>query len=337
MAQPAMTTSFTIITGFLGAGKTTLLNEMLCASHGRRMAVIINEFGAVNIDSQLIARRMGDGMLELTNGCVCCTVRDDLRTGLHALMDSRSRGELAFENIVMETTGLAKVGPIIQTLATKSLAAAIHLGGVVTVVDASNILMQLDRFHEPAEQIGHADLLLLNKTDLVNDEAVARLQARLAAINGMAKIRIRQGAQDAAAVIFDLPAARRSVADVLAFGTKPANGRHHAPLDLVQSFFVELAAPLDQGQVQDWFSYVIMRHTERLLRYKGILNFDGLEKRVILQGVHGVLEIRADREWLAGEARTTTVVFIGKDLPEQEFREGLARCIAPRDPVAQIV
>ncbi|PPC79572.1 MAG: cobalamin biosynthesis protein CobW [Hyphomicrobium sp.] len=337
MAQPAMTTSFTIITGFLGAGKTTLLNEMLCGSHGRRMAVIINEFGAVNIDSQLIARRVGDGILELTNGCVCCTVRDDLRTGLQALLDSRDRGELAFEHIVMETTGLAKVGPIIQTLSIKTLKSAIHLGGVVTVVDASNILVQLNRFHEAGEQIGHADLLLLNKIDLVDEEAIARLQMRLTAINGMAKILIRQGTSDTMAEIFDLPVARRSDAEVIAFETSTGNVQRHAHLDQVRSFVVQLSAPLDQGQVQDWFSYLIMRHTERLLRYKGILNFEGIEKRVVLQGVHGLLEIRADRDWLPAETRMTTVVFIGKDLPEQDFREGLTRCIATRDPAAQFI
>jgi G3E family GTPase len=336
MTQSA-TTPFTIITGFLGAGKTTLLNHVLCGDHGRRLAVIVNEFGAVNIDRQLIARHAGDGVVELTNGCVCCTVREDLRTGIHALLDSRRRGELGFDHIVMETTGLAKVGPIIQTLSSKSLKDAIHLGGVVTVVDASNILTQLDDFDEAGEQIGMADLLLLNKTDLVDEAALSRLTARLSAINGMAQIKRCQRSSVDVANVLKLPALRSTDASVFSFDVQSAPGRPHASLDQVRSFVVQLSEPLDQGQVQDWFSYVIMRHTERLLRYKGILNIHGLKSRVILQGVHSLIEVSTDRDWGAGEARKTTLVFIGKDLPEKDIREGLRGCFAVEQPAAQVI
>ncbi len=337
MTQSAKTTPFTIITGFLGAGKTTLLNHLLRGDHGCRLAVIVNEFGAVNIDSQLIARHIADGMLELTNGCVCCTVREDLRRGLHDLLEARRNGDLVFEHIVMETTGLAKVGPIIQTLSSKTLNEAIHLGGVVTVIDASNILTQLDDFQEAAEQIGMADLLLLNKTDLADEAALSSLTARLSAINGMAQIKRCQRSSVDVANVLKLPAVRSTDASVFSFNVQSAPGRPHASLDQVRSFVVQLSEPLDQGQVQDWFSYVIMRHTERLLRYKGILNIHGLKSRVVLQGVHSLLEVSADREWRAGEARKTTVVFIGKDLPEKDIRDGLGRCIAVEQQDAQAI
>ena len=337
MTQSAKTTPFTIITGFLGAGKTTLLNHVLCGDHGCRLAVIVNEFGAVNIDSQLIARHVGDGMLELTNGCVCCTVREDLRTGVQDLLKARSNGKLVFEHIVMETTGLAKVGPIIQTLSSKTLKEVIHLGGVVTVVDTANILTQLENFDEAAEQIGMADLLLLNKTDLADEAALTGLTTRLSAINGMAQIiRCRRASIDVANVL-NLAAVRSTDASVTSFDTLSAPGPPHASLDQVCSFVVQLSEPLDQGQVQDWFSYVIMRHTERLLRYKGILNIEGLKSRVVLQGVHGQIEVSADRDWLPGEARKTTVVFIGKDLPEKNIREGLRGCIAVEQSAAQVI
>jgi G3E family GTPase len=335
MTQSAATTPFTIITGFLGAGKTTLLNHVLNVEHGHRLAVIVNEFGAVNIDSQLIAKRIGDGLVELTNGCVCCTVREDLRTGIHALLDSRRSGELGFDHIVMETTGLAKVGPIIQTLSSKSLKETVHLGGVVTVIDASNILTQLDDFAEAAEQIGMADLLLLNKTDLVDEVTLTSLTARLSAINGMAQIKRCQRSSVDVGSVLSLPAVRSADASVLALNAQSAPGRPHASLDQVRSFVVQLTEPLDQGQVQDWFSYVIMRHTERLLRYKGILNIHGLKSRVVLQGVHSLIEVSADRDWLPGEVRKTTVVFIGKDLPEEDIRDGFRRCIAVEHPAAQ--
>ncbi len=332
MAQSATTTPFTIITGFLGAGKTTLLNQVLTGNHGYRLAVIVNEFGEVNIDSQLLARRAGDGLVELTNGCVCCTVREDLRTGLHDLLKARSTGEFGFDHIVMETTGLAKVGPIVQTLSSKALKDSIHLGGVVTVVDASNILSQLDNFHEPAEQIGMADLLLLNKSDLVDEEALTGLTARLSAINGMAQIKRCQRSSVDVGCVLNLPAVRSTDASVLALGAQNATSSPHASLDQVRSFVVQLTEPLDQGQVQDWFSYVIMRHTERLLRYKGILNIHGLKSRVVLQGIHGQIEVSTDRDWLPGEVRKTTVVFIGNDLPENDIRDGLRRCTVVEQP-----
>ena len=235
----------------------------------------------------------------------------------------------------METTGLAKVGPIIQTLSSKSFKDAIHLGGVVTVIDASNILTQLDDFDEAGEQIGMADLLLLNKTDLVDEAALSNLTARLSAINGMAQIKRCQRASVDVANILSLLATQSTDASVFAVDIQTAPSHPHASLEQVRSFVVQLSDPLDQGQVQDWFSYVIMRHTERLLRYKGILNIHGLKSRVILQGVHSLIEVSTDRDWGAGETRKTTVVFIGKDLPEKDIRDGLRQCIVVEQPAAQ--
>lgn len=345
MAQSAKTTPFTIVSGFLGAGKTSLLNHLLSGAHGYRLAVIVNEFGEVNIDSQLLATRTGDGVIELTNGCVCCTVREDLRSGLHDLLHRRCNGELGFEHIVMETTGLAKVGPILHTIATKTLKESLHLGGVVTVIDASNIVTQLEGFHEAEEQIGMADLLLLNKTDLVDEVALSVLTSRLSAINGMAQIKPCRHSRVDVSNVLSLPAARSTDASILDPDAQnehdlthvfpDGRGHSHASLEHVRCFVVQLSEPLDHGRVQDWFSYVIMRHTERLLRYKGILNIQGLESRVVLQGVHSLIEVSADRDWLPGEARRTSVVFIGRNLPEQEIREGLGRCVAAEQPTAQ--
>lgn len=337
MVQSTETTPFTIITGFLGAGKTSLLNHLLSGDHGRRVAVIVNDFGEVNIDGQLLARRSGDGVVELTNGCVCCTVEDDLRRGLRALLDARQNDELEFEHIVMETTGLAKVGPIIQTLSSKTLRENIRVGGVVTVVDALNFRAQLDAFHEVEEQVGMADLLLLNKTDLVDEASLPSLTARLSAINGMAQIKAcRRGRADVADVL-SLPATRNTVGVVPDLEPPDEHGHSHASLDHVRSFAVQLSEPLDHGRVQDWFSYLIMRHAERLLRYKGLLNIQGMDSRVVLQGVHGQIEITSDRAWRLEEARTTVVVFIGRNLPEQEIREGLRQCIAATSVVATSV
>ena len=328
---------FTVITGSLGAGKTSLLNHLLTGGHGRRLAVIVNDFGEINIDSQLIARSGNDYVLELTNGCVCCTVQEDLLRGLHDLLEARLSGRFDFDHLVMETTGLAKVGPIVQTVSAKTFRETVRISGIVTVVDAFHVLAQIDTFQEAGEQIGHADLVLLNKTDLVDDAKLSALTARLSAMNGLAEIKPCLRAKvDAAEALF--PAAHRedAVSVNLNFPEGPGASatllneydHSHTSFDEIRSFSIRLSEPLDHGRVQDWFSYLIMRYSERLLRYKGILHIEGLAPRIVVQGVHSLIEITSGREWRQDENRQTVVVFIGRNLPERQIRDGLAQCVA---------
>ena len=333
-------TPFTIITGFLGAGKTTLLSRLLAADHGHKLAVIINEFGEVNIDRHLIADQLGDGLLEMNNGCVCCTVQEDLLDGLQKLLGQKREGLLEFDHIVMETTGLAKAGPIIQTLKARELDKELVLGGVITVVDAFHAPAQLKEFDEVQEQIGMADLILLNKIDLVDDDVRAQLTDRLLAMNKGARLTpCRQADVDISDVLGlhstlatdrDIPI----IPDAAAHDHDHGQEHHHEHdhehnhLDRVGSFVVRLTEPLDHGRTLDWFSYLIMRYTEQLLRYKGILNIKGRSTRLVLQGVHALIETEDDRQWSDGEQRKTEIVFIGIDLPENEIRQGFEDCIA---------
>ena len=330
MAVSAQTTPFTIITGFLGAGKTTLLNHLLSANHGQRLAVIVNEFGAVNIDGQLIARQLGDGLVEMSNGCVCCTVQQDLMIGLQQLLDQRRDGSLGFDHIVLETTGLARAGPIVQTIASAGLKSELHLNGVVTVVDTFHAPAQLDKFDEAQEQIGMADLVLLNKTDLVEADVVRELAARISKINAIASItRCQQAHVDASDLLCKRPLSGNNVNHSSVLSSHVHDLEHgHSHADHVQTFAIHLSEPLDHGRVQDWLSYLIMRYTEQMLRYKGILNIAGRSSRVVVQGIHAAIEVDTDRDWSPDEIRKTELVFIGKNLPEQEIRQGLQNCVA---------
>jgi len=334
MPRSAQTTPFTIITGFLGAGKTTLLNHLLSTEHGQKLAIIVNEFGDVNIDSQLIARSLSDGMLEMTNGCVCCTVQQDLMDGLRQLLDQRREGHLGFEHIILETTGMAKTGPIVQTIASRDLKPELHLNAVVTVVDAVHAPTQLGEFDEAQEQVGMADIILLNKTDLVTEDAVHALSTRLCKINALADLKhIQQGHVNVAELLWD-----RAVAESPDIGQRTVPAVHHdhththaddhSHADNVQTFSVKLTEALDHGRVQDWLSFLIMRYTEQLLRYKGILNIAERQSRVVVQGVHAVVDVTSDRDWAEDEKRGTEMVFIGKNLPEHDIRRGLESCVA---------
>jgi len=332
MSGPEQTTPFTIITGFLGAGKTTLLNQLLSTEHGHRLAIIVNEFGAVNIDSQLISRSFSDGMLEMSNGCVCCTVQQDLKDGLRHLLDQREAGRLGFDHIILETTGMAKTGPIVQTIASRDLKSDVHLHTVITVVDALHASAQLDEFEEVQEQIGMADIILLNKTDLVAEDSLGELSARLIKMNAIAHIEhCKHGQVDVAEVLRE-----RSTTKNIEAGPSIPDPNHdphdhdheHSHTDTVQTFSVHMSEPLDHGRVQDWLSYLIMRYTEQLLRYKGVLNIAGRGSRVVVQGIHAVVNVTTDRDWGQDEKRKTELVFIGKNLPEHDIRTDLSRCVA---------
>jgi G3E family GTPase len=319
---------FTIITGFLGAGKTTLLTHLLTAKHDRRIAVIMNEFGEISIDSALVEDIVDEGILEMKNGCVCCEIREDLESGITQLLEKRSAGVVDFDHIVMETTGLARPGPIAQLLGEGPLKELIQLDGIITVVDAYHALGQLEEHQEPQDQIGVADLIILNKCDLVDSGKLAHLQNLLSSMNTQASILTVQDCCVAPGPLLELRAHSLDSLGKVAT-TNPLQHDHedHSHLDGVTSFSIELTEPLDHDLLMDWFSFFIIGYSDRLLRYKGILNFQNREERVVFQGIHSLFDAYSDRIWRTDEARSTRIVFIGRDLPVDEIRQGIQGCV----------
>jgi G3E family GTPase len=316
------------VTGFLGAGKSTLLNRLLVSDLGSRLALVINEFGAIDIDSRLVVDGAAPGIVQLSNGCVCCTVRGDLVAGLAGLIEQRDGGALAFDRIVMETTGLADPGPVARALAsTAALRPRVALDRIVTVADARHCEDQLDRFEEAQRQIGLADLILLNKVDLVSIADRDRAMRRLRAMNAMAALEPTvQAAIDPLRVLADATSSEHAgggptglVASRLDHHDDDHAGHRH---DRVTSVALTIERPLDLDRLQGFMSFLIMRYAERLLRYKGILSVRDRDERFVLQGLHDLAETRADRPWRAGEIRRSEVVFIGIDLPADEISRG---------------
>jgi G3E family GTPase len=316
---------FTIVTGFLGAGKSTLLNRLLVGDVGRRLALIINELGEIDIDSRLVVDGAASDIVQLTNGCVCCTVRGDLVAGLAGLLRRRDAKEIAFEHIVMETTGLADPGPVVRALvSTPGLRERIALDRIVTVVDARHCDAQLDRFEEAQLQVGLADLILLNKVDLVSPRDRERTIRRLRTMNAAAALEPTvQAAIDARRILAGATPAENASAGKAGSDRDEGDhaGHHH---DRVTSVALTIERPLDLDRLQGFLSFLIMRYAERLLRYKGILSVRDRGERFVMQGLHDLAELRPDRPWRADEVRRSDIVFIGIDLPEDEIREGLA-------------
>ena len=327
---------FTIITGFLGAGKTTLLKRLLTAEHGHRLAVIMNEFGEISIDSDLVQDFVDDGILEMKNGCVCCEIREDLVTGITRLLEKRRAGTVDFDHVVMETTGLANPGPIAQTLGEGVLKELVQLDGVVTVVDAYHAPVQMDEYQEIQDQVGVADVIVLNKSDLVDSDNLATLQIRLAGMNTQADIHIVEDCNVAPGPLLQLSEHSLDKLDKTSHArtsNSPVDNLHHdhenhVHLEGVHSISIEVPEPLEHDCLMDWFTFLIIGYSDRLLRYKGILNFKDRDERIVFQGIHSLFEARSDREWRADEERSTRIVFIGRDLPEDEIREGIQGCIA---------
>lgn len=330
--------NFTLVTGYLGAGKTSLLRHLLTEHHGYELAFIINEFGEIGIDGALVLEDNAGRMLEMNNGCVCCEVRDDLITAINDLFARREDGTIHFNHIIMETTGLARPGPIVETLRSPVLKQLISLNGIITVVDVFHIASQLDDSPEVQEQIGAADLIMLNKADLVETKQLHLLEKRISAMNAQAKLLTTRECKINANDVFDVAKASFALFDDASFTVlakkTPSNSimigdadrnRH---LDNISSLSIEIKQPLQQELLLDWFSFFIMRYEERLLRFKGILNFKDHDQRVLFQGVHSLFDTTRDREWKEGEKRVTRIVFIGRDLPEDEIRSGINACIA---------
>jgi len=310
----------TVLTGFLGAGKTTLLNSILSQDHGYKCAVIINEFGAISIDHQLVIG-IDEEILELNNGCICCRVRGDLVKSLGDLLNRQKR----FDYVLIETTGLADPGPVIGTFTTTELAERLRLDSVVTVADAKHLEKEMNEAPEAKAQIGFADVILLNKTDLASAADLDRIEARIRKMNPLAKIRRTERAQFPVAELLDIKAHALQSALRL-----PEYHQHdHAHHDEhVRSFYIVDDRPLDLRKLESWLSEVIQTMGPQIYRAKGILHIGGQPKRVVFQGVQMLFDAAPDRFWNPGEKRQNQLVFIGKDLDEAAIRAGFANCIA---------
>jgi len=312
----------TVLTGFLGAGKTTLLNHILTAQHGRKYAVVINEFGELGVDNDLVVDA-DEEVFEMNNGCICCTVRGDLIRILGGLMKRRGR----LDGIIVETTGLADPAPVAQTFfVDDEVRARTRLDAVVTVADALNLPARLADSAEAQNQIAFADVIVLNKTDLVDAAGLDAVEARIRQINKLARIhRTQRGQVDLAAVLdqggFDLARALELAPDFL------ESDEHHHEAD-VQSLSFSLDEPLDASRFQSWIGSVLQEQGPDILRAKGILDYAGEDRRFAFQAVHMMADGDFVAPWKPGEARHSRLVFIGRNLNRPRLRRGFESCRA---------
>jgi G3E family GTPase len=333
----------TVLTGYLGAGKTTLLNRILTEPHGKRYAVIVNEFGEVGIDNELVVGA-DEEIFEMNNGCICCTVRGDLIRILEGLM--RHKGK--FDAIIVETTGLADPAPVAQTFfVDQDVQDAARLDAVVTVADAKWLAQRLKDAPEAKNQIAFADVIILNKTDLVTKEELAEVRARIRAINPYARIHETVKANVPLDAVlgknaFDLDRILEIEPAFLDDGEHDhdhdhdhGEGHHHHHGGLkhfhdehMKSLALESPGDVDPQKFLPWINDLTQKHGPAILRSKGILSFPGEPKRFVYQGVHMILDGDLQRDWKPGEKRTSKIVFIGRDLPEQEIRDGFMACKA---------
>ena len=320
MARPQI--PVTVLTGYLGAGKTTLLNRLLTEEHGRRYAVIVNEFGEIGIDNELVVDA-DEEVFEMNNGCICCTVRGDLIRIIGNLVKRKGR----FDAILIETTGLADPAPVAQTFfVDEEVRAVARLDSIVTVVDAKNIVARLDDSHEAAEQVAFADVLLLNKADLVPADELSALEARLRAINPTAVIhRTKRCAIPPAEILdrraFDLDRILAIEPDFLGEDT-------HVHDDAVTSVALRETQPIDADRFNGWIGTLLREKGMSILRSKGILDIKGSPNRLVFQAVHMLMEGDDGKAWGRGEARDSKLVFIGRDLDAAGLKAELAACVA---------
>ena len=320
-------TPVTILTGFLGSGKTTLLNRILKEQHGHRIAVIENEFGEAGIDNELLVQERDEQIVEMNNGCICCTVRGDLVRILGELHAKKQAGELHFDRVIIETTGLADPAPVAQTFfVDDDIGQQYLLYAIVTMVDAKHAPQQLDEHHEAQEQVGFADRILITKTDVVQPYDVAQLRQRLVQMNPRAKI---GESSHGHATINDLLDMRGfNLNAILEIEPDFLTDVDHEHDDEVTSFVFREDRPLDLERVEDFMSGVIQVYGTQLMRYKGVLHIKGMQQRVVLQGVHMLMGSDAGSVWKAGEKRESKMVFIGRDMPKELLLDGLAQCVA---------
>src|SRR5881394_2359890 len=327
----------TVLTGFLGAGKTTLLSHLLSQNHGYHCAIIINEFGEVSIDHQLIVGA-DEEILELKNGCLCCRVRKDLIQSLGDLFKKQKR----FDYVLVETTGLAHPGPVAQTFFLPELTPLLRLDGIVTVADARHLEDELTQTPEAGAQIAFADVILLNKTDLVLSADLARVEGRIRSMNPLARIHRTQRAQiDVGRILdikardliasFELPVAGEQDESELGEHEHEHEGQgqsehSHYHDEKVRSFSIVEDRPLDLKRTEAWISELLGSVGANIYRCKGILFVQGQPKRVVFQGVQMMFDATPERFWEPDEKRQSQMVFIGKELDEAKIRAGFESC-----------
>jgi G3E family GTPase len=317
----------TILTGFLGAGKTTLLNRILQEQHGHRIAVIENEFGEAGIDNEILLQNADEQIVEMNNGCICCTVRGDLVRILGELKDKRESGSLAFDRVIIETTGMADPGPVAQTFfMDDSVGEYYLLDSILTLVDAKHAPETLDQFREAQEQVGFADRILLSKTDLVDEGSVESLRQRLVRMNPRAPISKVHFGQTPIAEILDIRGFNLNA--MLEVDPDFLVESEHEHDEHVSSFVYRSTRPFDGVKLEEFLGSIIQVYGTDLLRYKGVLSLKGNANRVVFQGVHMLMGGDMGKAWGKDEKRESVMVFIGRDLPQDIIIQGLEQCLA---------
>ncbi len=342
----------TILTGFLGSGKTTLLKRVLSEAHGQKIAIIENEFGEENIDNDILVTDSKEQIIQMSNGCICCTIREDLREALQLLASKKRRGELEFDRVVIETTGVADPGPVAQTFfMDDEIAESYLLDSILTLVDAKHANQQLDDRQEARRQVGFADQIFISKTDLVTASETADLMHRLTHMNPRAPQKAVHFGEVALSEVFDLRGFNLNTKldidpDFLKEDQHEhehhghdhapgeacnhpshSQGHHHVHDDDVKSFVFRSERAFDPAKLEDFLGAVVNVYGPRMLRYKGVLYMQGTERKVIFQGVHQLMGSDLGPAWAPEEKRMSKMVFIGIDLPQDIFLQGMEKSL----------
>jgi G3E family GTPase len=348
----------TILTGFLGSGKTTLLKRVLTEAHGQKIAVIENEFGEENIDNEILVNDTQENIIQMNNGCICCSIREDLRETLQLLAAKKRKGLLDFDRVVIETTGLADPGPVAQTFfMDEEIAEQYLLDSILTLVDAKHAATQLNDRQEARRQVGFADQIFISKSDLVAKDEVDALMHRLKHMNPRAPQTAVHFGEVAIKDVFDLRGFNLNAKldidpDFLkeddhaghdhdhdhehgehcdhpshARDGHEGHGHHHHHDDDVKSFVFRSDKAFSPAKLEDFLGAVVNIYGPRMLRYKGVLNMDGTDRKVIFQGVHQLMGSDLGPAWAEGEKKNSKMVFIGIDLPKDIFVQGLEQCL----------
>ncbi|TYS59528.1 GTP-binding protein [Sutcliffiella horikoshii] len=317
----------TILTGYLGAGKTTLLNRILTEKHQQKMAIIVNEFGEVGIDNLLVVNSEEE-IVEMNNGCICCTVRGELNKILRTLTFSMEQGKVHFDRVLIETTGLADPAPVAQTFfMDRELSEKFEVDSIVTVVDCKHVHRHLDEKDEAQEQIAFADVIVMNKLDLLEEDELHSLEKRISFMNPTAQMLFTENCKvDLKEVLgiksFDLNHKLNLNPHFL------EEHHHHHHDDKVTSVSFVEEQPLDRNKLDRWMSQLIQEKGEDLLRYKGILHVKDVEERVVFQGLHMLFAGKPDRKWRKGETKRSELVFIGRNIDKKELERQFRECLA---------